>query len=187
MKTVNILDGVIRGRWLRWAGWLGFAVLLHGCSSDQGELRAWMDQQRKTIKPNVKPIAEPKQFVPESYLSSAHIDPFDARKLMMVMLADRRSPNSALAELEQNRRKQPLEAYALDTMAMVGSLQKGGRLVGLVKVNNLLYQVVPGNYMGQNYGLVKSVDDQKIVLREIVQDAAGEWIERSTALELQEK
>jgi type IV pilus assembly protein PilP len=162
-------------------------LALQACSGDQSELQAWMEQQRQSIKPSVKPISEPTQFVPANYVGSSKIDPFDARKLTMALLGDRRSPNSALADMEQNRRKQPLEAHALDTMAMVGSLQRNGRLVGLVKVDNLLYQVVPGNYMGQNYGLVKSVDEQHIVLREIVQDAAGEWIERAATLELQEK
>ena len=160
---------------------------LQACSSGQGELQAWMDQQRQTIKPSVKPISEPKQFVPANYVGAAKVDPFDARKLTMALLADRRTPNSALADAEQSRRKQPLEAYALDTMSMVGSLKKNGRLVGLVKVDGLLYQVLPSNYLGQNFGLVKSVDDHQIVLREIVQDAAGEWIERAATLELQEK
>ena len=174
-----------RGIKLVWVAVVGFG--LQACGGGQGELQSWMDQQRQAIKPSVKPISEPKQFVPANYAGVSKIDPFDARKLTMALLADRRTPNSALADAEMSRRKQPLEAYALDTMSMVGSLKKNGRLVGLVKVDSLLYQVLPGNYLGQNFGLVKSVDDHQIVLREIVQDAAGEWIERAAALELQEK
>ena len=164
-------------------------LILQACSSGHDELQQWMDQQRAEIKPSVKPLEEPKQFVPANYegRSLARFDPFDGKKLMSALQADRRTPNSALADAERDRRKQPLEAYPLDTMSMVGSLRKNGRLVGLVKVDNLLYQVVPGNYLGQNFGLVKSVDDRQIVLREIVQDAAGEWIERAATLEIQEK
>ena len=94
--------------------------------------------------------------------------------------------NSALIEPELNRRKQPLEAYPLDTMSMVGSLDRQGQLVALVRVDALLYQVRPGSYLGQNYGRVKSITETEIVLREIVQDSAGEWIERPAALQLQE-
>jgi type IV pilus assembly protein PilP len=168
---------------------VALGLILQGCSSGEDELRGWMSQQRQDIKPSIKPIAEPKQFVPANYdgRTLARFDPFDGKKLTNVLIQDRKSSGSILLDIENNRRKQPLEAYALDTMSMVGSLRKNGRLVGLVKVDNLLYQVIPGNYLGQNFGLVKSVDDHQIVLREIVQDAAGEWIERAAALEIQEK
>ena len=95
--------------------------------------------------------------------------------------------NSALIEPELNRRKQPLEAYPLDTMSMVGSLNKQGQLVALVKVDNLLYQVRAGSYLGQNYGKVTRITETEVTLREIVQDAAGEWIERPAALQLLEE
>jgi type IV pilus assembly protein PilP len=54
-------------------------------------------------------------------------------------------------------------------------------------VDNLLYQVKPGDYLGQNYGRITRITETQIVLREIVQDAAGEWIERPASLQLQEK
>jgi type IV pilus assembly protein PilP len=54
-------------------------------------------------------------------------------------------------------------------------------------VDNLLYQVKPGNYLGQNYGRVMKVTETEVVLREIVQDATGDWIERTATLQLQEK
>jgi type IV pilus assembly protein PilP len=72
-------------------------------------------------------------------------------------------------------------------MSMVGSLVKSGQPVALVKVDNLLYQVRPGNYLGQNYGRVTKIAETEITLREIVQDAVGEWIERPAALQLQER
>jgi type IV pilus assembly protein PilP len=94
--------------------------------------------------------------------------------------------NAALLEPELNRRKQPLEAHPLDAMAMVGSLNRDGKLVALVKVDSLLYQVRPGNYLGQNFGRVTRITETEVVMREIVQDSAGEWIERAAALQLQE-
>ena len=82
--------------------------------------------------------------------------------------------------------REPLEGYPLDTMTMVGSLDRKGKLVALVKVAGLLYQVQPGNYLGQNYGRVTRISETEIVLREIVQDAAGEWTERPATLQLVE-
>jgi type IV pilus assembly protein PilP len=41
-------------------------------------------------------------------------------------------------------------------------------------------------YLGQNYGKVVGVTENEVTLREIVQEASGEWIERKATLELQE-
>ena len=87
---------------------------------------------------------------------------------------------------ELARRKEPLEAYPLDSMVMVGSLVKAGQPIALLRVDNLLYQVRAGAYLGQNYGRVMKIGESEIVLREIVQDSAGEWIERKATLQLQE-
>jgi type IV pilus assembly protein PilP len=71
-------------------------------------------------------------------------------------------------------------------MTMVGSLKKKGEEYALLKVENLLYQVKVGDYIGQNYGKITKITETEITVREIVQDAAGEVIERPTTLELQE-
>jgi type IV pilus assembly protein PilP len=72
-------------------------------------------------------------------------------------------------------------------MSMVGSVNKQGRPFALLRVDGLLYQVKVGDYMGQNYGRVLRISDTDLVLREVVQDAAGEWIERNSALQLLER
>jgi type IV pilus assembly protein PilP len=97
-----------------------------------------------------------------------------------------RQPNSLLAA-EINRRKEPLEAYPLDSMRMVGSVTREGKPFALLKVDSLLYQVKLGDHLGQNFGRVTRIDETEVELREIVQDAAGEWIERSATLQLQER
>jgi type IV pilus assembly protein PilP len=72
-------------------------------------------------------------------------------------------------------------------MSMVGSVNKQGQPFALLRVDNLLYQVKPGDYLGQNYGRITKIAETEIALREIVQDAAGEWIERPVVLQLAEK
>jgi type IV pilus assembly protein PilP len=72
-------------------------------------------------------------------------------------------------------------------MIMVGSVAKSGTPFALLRVDNLLYQVKPGDHLGQNYGRITKITETQIELREIVQDAAGEWIERPATLQLQEK
>jgi type IV pilus assembly protein PilP len=80
-----------------------------------------------------------------------------------------------------------MEAFPLDSMTLVGSIIKAGQPVALVKVDNLLYQVKLGNHLGQNFGRVTKINETEVTLREIVQDAVGEWIERIATLQLQER
>jgi type IV pilus assembly protein PilP len=160
--------------------------LLLGCTADHGELQLWMDQQRREVKPNVPPLTPPKKFDPQPYAASDAVDPFSTQKLAVALKRDERAPSSLLAA-ELKRRKEPLEAYPLDSMSMVGSLNKQGMPYALLRVEGLLYQVKAGDYLGQNYGRILKVSETELVLREVVQDAAGEWIERNTSLQLIEQ
>jgi type IV pilus assembly protein PilP len=162
------------------------ATALGACSGENEELQQWMEQQRREVKPNVQPLSPPKKFDPEAYASGTGVDPFSTQKLSVALKQEARQPSSLLAS-ELNRRKEPLEAYPLDSMSMVGSVDRDRRRHALLRVDNLLYQVKVGDYLGQNYGKITRIGETEIALREIVQDAAGEWIERTTTLQLQEK
>jgi type IV pilus assembly protein PilP len=170
----------------RAAALLAAALGLVACSADHDDLAQWMEQQRRELKPAVTPLVPPKKFDPQPYAQAQSVDPFSAQKLAVALKQEARQPNSLLAG-ELNRRKEPLEAYPLDSMTMVGSITKQGTRYALLRVDNLLYQVKAGDYLGQNFGRVSGIDETEIKLREIVQDAAGEWIERPTTLQLQEK
>ena len=161
---------------------------LAGCTANDEDLRQWMAEQRRTTTPKVTPLTEPTRYMPLAYAGGAAVDAFSSERLTQVLRRDSGPLGGGIALLtsELNRRKEPLEAYPLDAMTMVGSLDKGGQKEALLKVENLLHQVRKGNYLGQNYGRVTQITESEITLREIVQDAAGEWIERGTTLQLQE-
>jgi len=85
------------------------------------------------------------------------------------------------------RPKEPLEAFSLETLKMVGVLSKAGVINAVIKTpENAIYHVKKGNYVGQNFGLVTQISDSEVSLREIVQDSAGDWSERTSTLNLQE-
>ena len=165
---------------------LASAFVLSACGVDQDELQQWMEQEKREVKPSVEPMTAPKKFNPEPYAALGAVEPFSTQKLTVALKQEARQPNSLLAS-EINRRKEPLEAYPVDSMSMVGSVTRGGRPYALLRVDNLLYQVKQGDYLGQNYGKITKISETDVAYREIVQDAAGEWIERSSALQLQEK
>ena len=163
---------------------------LAGCgSSKEDEIRQWMVEERNQTRPKVAPIPAPKQFKPEAYVNAAAIEPFSNQKLTQALKRDssQAASNGALVAPELARRKEPLEAFPVDAMVLVGSIIKAGQPVALVKVDSLLYQVKLGNYLGLNYGRVTKITETEVTLREIVQDAVGEWIERVATLQLQER
>ncbi|MBK7025711.1 MAG: pilus assembly protein PilP [Polaromonas sp.] len=163
-------------------------IALTGCfNSKNDELKQWMVAERGNTVAQVKPVSEPKKFIPQAYDQASEISPFNNQKLLQALRRDNTQSSTSLALLspELSRRKEALESAPLDTISMVGSIDKNKSKVGLLKVDKLLYQVKVGNYIGQNYGRITKISDTEIVLREIVQDAAGEWIERIANLQLQ--
>ena len=162
------------------------AMGLSGCGNELSELQDWTAQQRRETRASVQPLSPPKKFTPQPYDTALSIDPFSSQKLSVAVKQEASQPNSLLAA-EMNRRKEPLEAHPLDAMTMVGSLVRQGRPYALLKVDALLYQVRQGDHLGQNFGRITQISETEITLREVVQDAAGEWIERTSTLQLQEK
>ena len=161
-------------------------ALLAGCTSGSDELQQWMEEQRQQTRPTVKPLTPPKTFQPQPYEAQAVVDPFSTQKLTVALRREAAQPSS-LRAAEMKRRREPLEAFPLDSMAMVGSVSREGRPYALLRVDNLLYQARVGDYMGQNFGRITKISETEITLREVVQDAAGEWIERTSTLQLQEQ
>lgn len=164
-------------------------LLLAGCSAQEhSDLREWISTQKAMTKPRIQPLQEPSVFTPQVYTAANGMDPFNMLKLTQVLSREsaQNASNMALLLAEQNRRKEALESYPLDSMSMVGSMRKNGQDTALLRVNQLIYQVKVGNYLGQNYGRILQIGEHSIKLREVVQDATGDWVERMTTLDLQE-
>lgn len=153
----------------------------------EAELRGWMDDTRKSMRPTTQPVPEPKQFSPFTYEARTIIDPFDQQKMVLAVArqAQTRASTSAIKP-DLDRRREALEGYPLDQLKMVGTLRQQGNNVALIDASGQTFMVRSGNYIGQNFGLVTKISETEVDLKEIVQDAAGEWVERPAKLELQE-
>ncbi len=160
-------------------------VVLAGCGGSDDELRQWMSDVRKDMRPATATIAEPKTFEPFVYRDQSEVDPFDPSKVTNALKALSAKSSSGLAP-DLTRRREPLEAFPVDAIAMVGTLQRPNLRYALLRADSIVYQVKVGNYVGQNFGMVTRIDDNEVTLREVVQDASGEWVERTTTLQLQE-
>lgn len=158
-------------------------LMLAGCSSEKhGDLRAWVKEQDNLPRGRIPPLPEVKPYAPIEYAAFDLTDPFKPRKI---------EPPKNVAQTgglqpDTNRRREPLEAYPLEALKMVGVL-KQKETFGLVKTpDNTLFQVKAGNYLGQNFGRIVAVSESSIKLKEIVQDSNGAWEEKEQTLLLQE-
>lgn len=164
---------------------LAATLALGGCASDQDELRAWMDQVRAQTPPKRETVREPKQFEPFRYEVAHLTEPFAPAKLTALFEKAAARPGGLAPDT--SRRREALENFPLDVIRMVGHLSNGKQQFALLQVENLVYQARVGQYAGQNFGRIVRITETEVAVRELVQDAAGDWVERNAALRLQEK
>lgn len=163
------------------------AVLLAGCGdSDVQEVRTWMKQIDAQTQVRVPPLAEPKVFVPFAYARKDDIDPFNPNKLLAELAKQAATGGGSGIKPDMERRKELLESYPLDTIKMVGTIEKKGVVHAVLQVDRAVHQVVVGQHLGENYGRITGINDNTVTIKEIVQDATGDWVERQSRLELQE-
>ncbi len=156
-------------------------ALVAACGGDSHQdLRNWMAEQGKGARGQLDPLPQIKPYEPFAYNDFDLPDPFKPRKIEPA-----KTENTNKLAPDLNRRKEPLEAYPLESLSMVGTLEKGKTLYALVKTPERdIYQVRPGNHMGQNFGVITGISDTDIKLKELMQDGAGDWAERSSTLNL---
>jgi type IV pilus assembly protein PilP len=169
---------------------LGVALLpfaLIACTGEsEREVKAWMNEVKQETHASIPKLIEPKEFIPFTYDKKSVLDPFNIGKLQSALA--KLKPGSAHGvSPDLDRRKEALEAYPLDTLKMVGTITKGSTNYALIEADNKgIYEVKPGNYMGQDFGLVTKVNDDSVDIKEIYLDSGGDWAERTQKLELQE-
>lgn len=159
---------------------------LSGCS-DNGtqEVKQWMDETRREAKVQIPKVSEPKKFVAFAYSGRNQVDPYSPSKLALA-LAKMQSKSGSSFKPDLDRRREPLESYPLDNLKMVGTLQKPGLSYVVLLADKMIFQAKVGNYIGQNFGMITKITETEVLIKEIIQDGAGDWVERDAKLELQE-
>jgi len=161
-------------------------LLLAGCSNnDMSDLRAFIEEVKQRPPGRIEPLPEIKEVETYTYSSSQLRNPFAPEAVADTQKA---SNNNNGLKPDFNRRKEELEAFPLDSLRMVGTLEKDAINWGLIKANDgTIHRVREGNYMGTNYGKINQVLEDKIELTEIIQDGQGGYIERQATVSLGEQ
>jgi type IV pilus assembly protein PilP len=154
---------------------LGCVVMLAGCEGEQhSDLRNELNDMTKDLRGRVDALPQVRPYEPVPYQAENEVDPFRPDRIEVAAAAGT-GPAASGKQPDLDRPKEPLEAFPLESIQMVGS-----------KAGPNLYRVRKGNYMGQNFGVITGIDEVQISLKELIQEGSGEWIERASALQLQE-
>jgi type IV pilus assembly protein PilP len=154
-------------------------LALAGCTKGDADLKEWVAREKAQKGAAIAPLPVLKTFETFEYTDQGMRDPF-APSLEEL-------PSSAGPQPDKHP-KEPLEAYALDSLRMVGSMGVGAALEGLIKdTEGTIHRVHPGNYMGQNNGKIVAIAETHVDLVELIPNGTGGWMERRATIALPEK
>jgi type IV pilus assembly protein PilP len=160
------------------------ALSLAACGGDDyQDIRQWMTEASKDLRGTVPSLPEIRAFPIISYNATDMVEPFAPAKIA----PEKRQGGGLTPDFD--RPKEHLESFPLETLRMVGAIRKEAVMYALIQASGMVYQVRPGNYVGQNFGMVTSVSDTEVKITELVQDPSGqttEWVERPASLLLQD-
>lgn len=154
-------------------------TLLSACSKDVSDLYNYIEQSKTKYVGSVKPIPQFKPYESFTYSAGELRDPFVAN----VDLEEDTVAEKNSLRPDRRRPKEPLEAFPLDTLSMVGILEQEDNRWGLIKdPQNVVHRIQLGNYMGQNEGRVIEISETDVRLIEIIPDGIGGYIERDASI-----
>src|SRR3990170_3933741 len=138
---------------------LAAAALLGACGGEeQRELKQELDQLTKDLRGRVDPLPQVRPYEPVPYTAEGQIDPFRPERIEVAGAGRAASASTALID-EQKKLKEPLEAFPLESIQMMGTITQEKEVFALVKAGPDLYRVRKGNYMGQNFGVITAIDE----------------------------
>jgi len=160
-------------------------LFLSACSShNYSDLDKYIEDVKRKTKGRIEPLPEVKTYESYTYQAQDLRDPFTP---YTEAPEEAKSAQPGIRP-DSNRKLEALEAFPLDSLKFVGTIQKEGELWGLVTApDKSIYRVQVGNHLGKNYGKIVSMSETTIMLKEIIPNGSGGWVEREASLALSEQ
>lgn len=170
---------------IKWMAICSAALLLVACGdSHLQEVEEFVAEVKARESARIKPLPEIQPIETFAYVSTDRRDPF-------VPMESEQEQGSVIASgltPDETRRKEELEAFPLDSLRMVGTLELQGSMWGLVRTQEgIIFRVKVGNYMGQNHGQITRISEEGIELTEIIADQKRGFRERQASLALSDE
>lgn len=156
-------------------------LLLAACSNpEHDDLRQWMAETSKNIKGQLPPLPQVRPYEPVPYDAGNLVDPFKPGKI-----GTEQKGGGGGRRPDMDRPRELLESFPLESLKFVGVMVRKNVPYGLIQVDGVLHRVRAGNYVGQDFGVIAKISDAEIVVKELVRDTTGDWVEKQSALQLQ--
>ena len=158
------------------------ALGLTACGGDMDDLDQYINEVKSKPGGRIDPLPEITPYEIYTYIA-------DAQGMRSPFVPDnqRSALSSSGARPDRDRSREYLESFSLDTLGMVGTLNMGDTVYGLVQTSDgLIHRVTTGNYLGQNDGRINAISESEISLVEIISDGVGGYIERDAAVGLKD-
>jgi type IV pilus assembly protein PilP len=166
---------------MRWLAAAVAATTLSACGGANDDLREYIDEMKARPGGRIEPLPQVQPAPTYAYEAGTRRSPFVPDAPQRRVSND---PN-AVDGPDQDRPREFLEQFPLDTLRMVGTLADRRASFGLVQTTDgLVHRVAVGNHMGQNYGRIIAISDSEIQLVEIIPDGLGGYLERPAAIAL---
>lgn len=164
---------------------IALPMFLQGCAdSNMDDLRAYVEEVKARKPGRIEPLPELQQVETFVFDPTGLRNPF---KPESGAPDDEPVASTTTLQPDRERSKEELELIPLDSIRMVGTLEQDQQVWGLVTTaDGTIHRVQSGNYMGQNYGRITSVEEGGIFLTEIVSDGRGGYRERQAEVALSE-
>lgn len=155
---------------------------LSACGGDNDDLDQYINEVKARPGGRIDPLPEITPYEVFTYIADAEAlrSPFQPDTPQSL------GPGNGMRP-DPERPREFLEAFSLDTLRMVGTLNLGDTDYGLVQTTDgLIHRVIPGNYVGQNDGRIVEIAESEIQIVEIISDGIGGYIERDAAIGLRD-
>lgn len=170
---------------------ISLCAALAACSGGEHEdLKQWMAENTKDLRGNVPKLPEVRPYQPVPYEVEGMLDPFKPNKIEPESKYKQAAGKGGAFQPDfeaRELRNSMLEKYPIESLKMIGFLNVNTRPMAVIQVDNKVKQVKVGDYIGLDFGMVTQISDKEVVLRELIQDSAGDWSERKSSLYLQSK
>src|SRR5687767_15997174 len=99
------------------------AFALAGCSGEEhSDLKQELNQLTKDLRGRVEPLPQVKPYEPVPYTAEGQIDPFRPERIEVAAAGRAASASTNLIDEQKKRPPEPLEAYPLESIQMLGTI-----------------------------------------------------------------
>tara|TARA_Y100000296_G_scaffold35571_1_gene41200 strand:- start:137 stop:664 length:528 start_codon:yes stop_codon:yes gene_type:complete len=156
-------------------------IVVAGCTPQLDDLQAYTQDVKSRAQPQIEPYEEFKAQPPFAYTASNIKSPFKFPEGAAAPLKKPRIENCSEPNFE--RAKEPLEAYGLDALELMGNIEIKGQKWALIQSNDgILHKAKTGSRIGVFYGTITQVNTDSITIRQLLPDGAGCWQRKITTM-----